>query len=237
MVLRSGSARVSELADRFEVDASTIRRDLMALEAAGDIERVHGGAVAVEGAAAERTDTSSGCQEARVGRAVAEMVEDGETVFLGSGRLSLEVARCLRARSRLTIVTNGLEVAHWVATHTPHTLILTGGQVEGEDLGLVGQLARSALDNLRADHVVLDLGGVSAVGGLTEDSLSQAEISRMLLEIGSQVVVLVPVDRVGQVAAVYVAPVSDADVIVTGRESPSSFLWDLSEAGVRVVLA
>jgi DeoR/GlpR family transcriptional regulator of sugar metabolism len=85
--------------------------------------------------------------------------------------------------------------------------------------------------------VILELGGISAVGGLTGDSLPQAEIARTLLDIGSQVVVLVPAERVGRVAAAYIGPASDADVVVTAREAPSSFLWDLSESGVRIVLA
>ena len=123
-------------------------------------------------------------------------------------------------------------MAHWVASNTPHLLIVTGGQVEERDLGLVGQLTRAALSSLRADHVVLELGGVSAVGGLTDDSLPQAEVARLLLEIGVQAIVLVSAERVGRVAAAYIAPAADADVVVTTRDAPSSFLWDLSEAGV-----
>jgi len=102
---------------------------------------------------------------------------------------------------------------------------------------LVGQLTRAALSSLRADHVILELGGVSAVDGLTGDSLPQAEIAQKLLEIGARVIVLVSVERMGRVAAVYIAPVSEADVIVTAREAPSPILWDLSETGVRIVLA
>ncbi len=85
--------------------------------------------------------------------------------------------------------------------------------------------------------MILELGGISAVGGLTDDNLSQAEIARMLLEIGSQVVILVPAERVGREAAAYIGPTSDADVVVTAREAPSAFLWDLSESGMRIVLA
>jgi len=237
MVAQDGVVRVAELATRFGVNASTIRRDLKTLEEQGAVRRVHGGAVAAGEGVPEGTCVPSGAQEARIGQAVAGMIADGETVFLGPGRLPLEVACCLGARSRITLITNGLEVAHWLATNTSHTLIVTGGQAEGHDLGLVGQLTRTMLPNLRADHVILELGGVSAVDGLTGDSLPQAEIARMLLEIGSQVIVLVPAGRVGRVAAAYIAPSSDADVIVTAREAPSPVLWDLSQLGVRIVLA
>jgi DeoR family transcriptional regulator of aga operon len=237
IVAHRGAVRVVELATRFNVDVSTIRRDLQTLEEQGKLGRVHGGAVSVREASPVRIGASVATQEARIGQAVAKVIGDGETIFLGPGRLPLEVARCLGARSQLTIVTNGLEVAHWVAANTPHTLIVTGGQVEGSNRGLAGQLTRTALSSLRADRVVLELDGISAVGGLTDDDLAQAEIAQMLLEIGSEVIVLVSVERVGRVAAAYIAAISEADVVVTGREAPSSFLWDLTEYGVRVVLA
>jgi DeoR/GlpR family transcriptional regulator of sugar metabolism len=73
--------------------------------------------------------------------------------------------------------------------------------------------------------------------GLTDDRLSQAELARMLFQRGLQVVVLVPPERVGRVAAAYIGPVTDADVIVTAREADSAPLWDLAETGVRVLLA
>jgi DeoR/GlpR family transcriptional regulator of sugar metabolism len=167
---------------------------------------------------------------------VVEMIEDGETIFLGPGSLSLEVARHLGGRSHVTVVTNGLDVAHWLANHTRHRLIVTGGQAEGHDLGLVGQLTRDALSSLRADSVILELGGVSAVEGLTEDSLPQAEIAQLLMEAGSRIVIVVPPERVGRVAA-QVAPATSADAVVTAREAPSAYLWDLSEVGVQIVLA
>lgn len=233
IVAQSGAARVVDLVQKFGVNAATIRRDLSELERQGLLRRVHGGAVAIEAARPRESEA----QAARIGRAAAEMIGEGETVFLGPGPLSLQVAHWLADRPQMTIVTNGLEIAHWVATHTHHNLIVTGGQAEGRDLGLFGPLTRMALPNLRADHVILELGGVSAVEGLTDDNLEQAEIAQLLLGTGAEIVVLVPVERVGRVAAAYIAPVSDADAIVTAREAPSSVLWDLSECGVRVVLA
>jgi len=237
IVARSGAVRAADLVTQFGVNAATIRRDLKALEEQEKVRRVHGGAVAVGEAVPESACAPPGTQEARIGQAVAEMIANGETIFLGPGRLPLAVARCLTEHSRLTVVTSGIEVAHWVATNTSHTLIVTGGQVEGRDLGLAGQLTKTALASLRAAHVILELDGVNAVDGLTGDNLSQAEIAQLLLEAGSEIIVLVPAERVGQVAAAYIAPASEADTIVTAREAPSPPLWDLSEAGVRIVLA
>ena len=246
-VVREGAARVSELAERFDVSPATVRRDLERLEDRGTLKRVHGGAVAVDTAdkparavassPPQVEPTSPSADAVRIGRAAAEMIEEGETVFLGPGPLSLEVARSLEAHSPLTVITNSLEIAYWLATHTKHRLILTGGQTESRDLGLVGQLARDALASLRADRVILELDGISALEGLTQDSLPQAEIAEVLLEAGSEIVIVVSPERVGRVAAARVAPATSADVLVTGREAPAAYLWDLTEVGVEIILA
>jgi DeoR/GlpR family transcriptional regulator of sugar metabolism len=247
LVVREGAARVSELAERFDVSPATVRRDLERLESRGTLRRVHGGAVAVDAddrssrastsSLPQAGSSSSSADAVRIGRAAAEMIRDGETVFLGPGPLSLEVARNLEAYPPVTVVTNGLEIAHWLATHTKHRLIITGGQTQDRDLGLVGQLARDALANLRADRVILELDGISALEGLTHDSLPQAEIAQVLLEAGLEIVIIVPPERVGCVAAARVAPATSADVLVTGREAPAAYLWDLTEVGVEIVLA
>ena len=237
MVASGGVARVADLAAQFRVNVATIRRDLQDLEQRGEVHRVRGGAVAVEREPPAPVESCTPSKGARIGQAVADTIAEGATVFLGPGELPLAVARALRERSSTTIVTSSLDVAYWVARNTTLALIITGGQVERRDLGMVGQLAREALASLRADHVILELGGVSPVEGLTDDSLSQAEMAQMLLETGARATILVLDERVGRVAAAYIAPASEADVIVTSREVPSSLLWDLSELGVEIVLA
>lgn len=238
MVARQGSARVSQIAERFRVSAATVRRDLEELEERGVVERVHGGAVAVreEESRHRASGKSSPPTGSGIGRAVADLISDGETVFLGPGSLCLEVARSLSDHAHITVITNGLEIAHWLAANASHRLILTGGQAEGPGMGLVGQMTRDTISSLRADHVVLELGGISAVEGLTDDSLHQAEIAQVLMEAGAIIVVVVSPERVGRVAAAPVAPVTSVDVIVTGREAPAAYLWDLSEVGVEIIL-
>jgi DeoR/GlpR family transcriptional regulator of sugar metabolism len=235
VLARAGTVEVTDLAARFDVSAPTIRRDLNWLEDQGMARRVRGGAMATNEAASPAA--APGTIPARLGAAAARLVQDGETIFLGPGRLTLEVARSLAGRRQLTVVTNGLAVAQEVAARSQHTLIVTGGQLERQDLGLEGPLVREALRELRADRIFLELGGVSAVEGLTDDSLPQAEVEGLLLGLGAEVVVLVEPRRVGRVAAVHIAPASDADVIVTAREADSAPLWDLTESGIRVVLA
>ncbi len=232
LLAQEGMVETASLVARFGVSPPTIRRDLGWLVSQGLARRVRGGALSTSHSA-----LPLGAVPTRIGRAAAGLVQDGETVFIGPGRLAQAAARALAGRERLTVVTNGLAVARDVTEQTSHALILTGGQVERGNQGLVGYLAQAALTDLRADRVLLELNGASAVGGLTDDSLAQAELARQLIGLGGQVVVLVLPERVGCVAAAYIGPATDADVIVTAREADSAPLWDLTETGVQVLLA
>ncbi len=246
-VAQQGTVRTADLIARFGISPTTARRDLISLADEGLIRRVHGGAVAIHPPlSTPDLAVSSGAGDSprvRVGRAAAGLVAEGEAVFLGPGPLGLgvEVARCLlETRQEVTLITNDLGMAHWVAQNRSsprHTLIVTGGQAGEYGDGLMGPLFKASLVNLRPNHVMLELGGISAVEGITDDSLAWAEGVRVLFEMGAQTVILALPERVGRVAAAHVAPVSELDVLVTTREAPAPILWDLSEAGVRVVLA
>ena len=244
-VARQGPVRTAGLIARFGISPATARRDLTSLAKEGLIRRVHGGAVAIQ--TTPLSPNSIVSREAddsprvRVGRAAAGLVAKGETVFLGPGLLGMEVARfLLEIQPEITLITNDLGLAHWAAQNRSfprHTLIVTGGQAGERGGGLMGPLFRASLANLRPNHVMLELGGVSAVEGITDDSLAWAEEIQVLFEIGAQTVILALPEQVGRVAAAHVAPISELDVLVTTREAPAPILWDLSEAGVRVVLA
>lgn len=235
LLAEAGTVQVASLTARFGVTPPTIRRDLEWLEAQGLARRVHGGALALTNLPV--TPSAPETIPARIGRAAAALVQDGETLFLATGPLALEAARALASHRQLTIITNSLTVARQIAEGSDHALILTGGQLDRHDQGLVGHLAHLALPSLRADRLFIELDGVNAVAGLTTDSLPHAELARLLLGLESEVVALVPPERVGRVAAAFIATAAEADTLVTAREAGSAPLWDLAELGVRVVLA
>jgi DeoR/GlpR family transcriptional regulator of sugar metabolism len=228
-----GVVHVPNLSERFAVSASTIRRDLEQLAASGQLRRTHGGAIAIV-PQDEVIDISE--VEFRIGQAAADFIRPGETVFLGTGSLCNVTARCLRNRSDLTIITNGLQVAWTLFEASNLTLILTGGPVVRPSGGMVGQGALQALNQLRADRLVLEVAGVSPIEGLTSDQVTQAEVLRVLVESVAEVIVLVTPERLGRVGPAWLGAISDADVIITGREASTAIAWDLTETGVKVTL-
>lgn len=238
LIAQRGAGTVTELAEYFQVSGSTIRRDLEQLEKIGSVQRTHGGAVAVNMPTTSGAHRPSAFRESvseRIGRAAAARVQPGETVYLGPGRLTAATARALAQRARLTVITNSLDIAHWLADHTRLTVILTGGTVGRPRSGLSGPLATHALRTLRADRTILEAAAISPDQGVMHADLAQAELCQELISASGETVVLVPPERVGRVGGILIGPASDADVIITGREASDAALWDLSQFGIETI--
>ncbi len=228
---REGAVRVTELAQALEVDPVTVRRDLAALERRGQLRRVHGGAVVREGNGPPSRATG---QPGRIAEAAAKFIPDEGVLFLGPGALTVEVVPFLRAHQQLTVITNALDAAWSLARHHPHPLHVLGGQV-GADYGLYGD--PEALQRLRADVIILAADGLDAERGLTQDDREAAAFTRTLFGLSAEIIVLLDPERLGRTGALFVAPASEIDVLVTGRAANNALLWDLSELGIRIVLA
>ena len=241
----TGSVYVSALARTFQVDAVTIRRDMAELEKAGQLHRVHGGAVLRAGDTSEKgfSALSATIQEQHIERRIAEaaarFIPDHSVVFLGPGTLTRAITPFLSKHTHLTIITNALDIAWLVAQQTrlaqptAHTLHLIGGQAAA-DYGLYGEA--DALRRVRADLVIFEAAGLDAAQGLTHDDRDCAHTTRALLNLSSQTVALITPERVGRAGAVFIAPAGEVDVLVSGHEAPTPALWDLSELGVRIIL-
>jgi predicted transcriptional regulator len=114
-VRSTGRVRVNELASHFSTSAVTIRNDLNELHQRGLVQRSHGGAVLPdtilrESPVNERLKAHSE-EKRRIGAMAASLIKDGETIILDSGTTTLEIARQIKRRQRLQIITNGVNIA------------------------------------------------------------------------------------------------------------------------------
>lgn len=231
-----GAVHVPDLSQRFQVSPSTVRRDLEALTKRGLIHRTYGGAVSVEASQPVKQASKLSPEFERIAQATAGLIASAEAVFIGPGPLCRATVRCLPVHSELTVITNSLEIACELYRETDLTLVITGGPVDRPGGAMTGHLTERALESLRADKLLIEVTGVSPIEGLTIDRLSQAQILQPLLETTAELIVLATPERLGRVGPAWLAPVSEADVIVTSRDAPMAIAWDLSELGVQVTL-
>ncbi|HEX3541988.1 MAG TPA: DeoR/GlpR family DNA-binding transcription regulator [Acidimicrobiales bacterium] len=218
---RDGEIEVRQLAADLECSEMTIRRDLDALARDGVIRRVHGGAVAVQLRRYELPYAVRALEaveaKQRIGRAVAGLIADGETVTLDSGTTALEVARALRGRA-VTVLPLGLRALLELAEDPAVRLIAPGGDVRSGELVVSGDLAEVAFERLRFDTFVLGVCGLDVVDGLTTHVPADARLKRAAVRAARRTVAVSDASKLGRVAFGHVCGLEDLDRLVTDAD-------------------
>jgi DeoR family transcriptional regulator of aga operon len=238
---QQGRAAVNQICRQFSVSLATARRDLEALAEQGRLQRVHGGAVAIRKAPPEAPVLQRAAEQAdekqHIGQLAAGLVTDGETIFLGSGTTVLEVARHLRGRQNLTVITNSLLVVNMLADQPSLTLISLGGLFRASEMSFIGHMAEQALQEVRADKVFMGIRAVDVEEGLTNDYLPETMTDRAILRIGREVVIVADHTKCGCVATAFVAPLAAMHTFITDIEVVPTFAAALAAQDIRVLTA
>lgn len=210
-------ARVAELARRLAVAPMTIRRDLAELAAEGRLVRTHGGAAAARPSVVEfaflEKSRECGAEKRAIAEVAAGRVGPGQTVVLDTGTTTLEVARRLRDRAGLTILTTSLAIAAALFGGQPE-LILLGGAVRRGSPDLAGPLAEENLRGFKVDLAILGADGVAPDGPRTSD-LAVARLSRAMLETAGRAMLVADHRKFQQRALVRIAPWDRFHEVVT----------------------
>jgi len=238
-----GRISVADLAERFGVTGETARRDLAALERAGLLRRVHGGAVAttalsmIEPGVAER-DSTRAEQKGNIAKAaVALLPQVGGAVLLDAGTTTARLASLMPVDRELFVVTNSLGIAARLGGQAGVELRLLGGRVRGVTQACVGDETVRALADLRLDVAFLGANAVSAGHGFTTPDPDEAAVKRAMAASARQVVVLADSTKLGQEQLVRFASTDEVDTLVTDTDAGAHEVEALRRRGVDVVVA
>ncbi len=239
IVEEHGRARVADLARQFRVSGVTIRKDLVALDAAGRVQRAHGGAIVPERSRPERAfevrERLQRGEKILIGEAAAQLVHDGESIALDASTTALYLARALKARdgwSQLTVVTNGLRIASELAGYPGITVAMPGGWVRWEALSLVGELGDAAFERVNIQTAFVGASGFTVEAGLSDATEEEAHIKRSMITAASEIVAIVDYTKWGRSAFATFCPTALVTRVVTDVRAPSSMVDELEMRGI-----
>ncbi|MBQ0847178.1 DeoR/GlpR family DNA-binding transcription regulator [Streptomyces sp. NPDC057621] len=236
-----GRVDVVSLAEEFQVTAETIRRDLKALDRAGLLRRVHGGAIPAgrldfEPDLAERETTAADEKDRIAKAALAELPEEG-TMILDAGTTVARLAGALPLEASLTVVTHSLPIAARLADHPGVQLHLIGGRVRHRTRAAVDAWALRAYGEIRADVVFLAANGFSAEHGLTTPDLAEAAVKRAALAAARRVVLLADSAKHGQEHFARFGGLDEVDLLITDSGLSPEDATAIERGGTEVVRA
>ncbi|CAL9501694.1 Glucitol operon repressor [Streptomyces sp. enrichment culture] len=236
-----GRVEVLSLAETFRVTAETIRRDLKALDRAGLVRRVHGGAIPAgrldfEPDLAERESTAAG-EKDRIAQAALAELPAGGTVILDAGTTVARLAAALPLDASLTVVTHSLPIAARLADHPGIQLHLVGGRVRHRTRAAVDAWALRAYGEIRADVLFVAANGFSAEHGLTTPDLAEAAVKRAAVAAARRVVLLADSTKHGQEHFARFGVLGDVDLLVTDSGLSPDDTAAIERGGTEVVRA
>lgn len=233
--------RVSDIVEQFAVSLATARRDLDSLADQGKVQRFHGGAIAAHQAPPEppALKRASEQKEAKqhIAESVVQIIQEGDSIYLGSGTTAFEIARRLRAYHNLTVVTNSLLVINTLADAPGITLVGLGGLFRPSELSFIGHLTEKSLAEVRTNKVILGIRAIDVEQGLTNEDLEETMTDRAILKVGREVIVVADHTKLGRVSAAFVAPITAIHTLVTDVGASHDDVQALTAKGLNVILA
>lgn len=229
---------VSDLCQSLDVSPATIRRDLLDMEKAGHVRRVHGGAVAAEGRLSEplfddKTAIAAD-EKRRIAEAALQFIKPRDTIFLDGGSTILALAARLASMADITVVTNSLRVVTALSGGGP-PVILVGGEFRRLSQTFVGPLSGAVLDKLRVDTAFMGTIGLSAAAGMTTTDPREAHTKELVMGHAGRIILLADSSKIGKVSFVRFGREDALDVLVTDRGAPAAELQRFRKQGIRVI--
>jgi DeoR/GlpR family transcriptional regulator of sugar metabolism len=231
---------VVDLSQVLGVSEVTVRKDLDLLEEQGLLTRVRGGAVVSGRGRLERyfaTREQEHLEEKRrIAQVAAGLIHSGQQVFLDASTTALQVARLIKDREELIVVTNGLYTALELNFCAGITTIVVGGTMRHRSSSLVGSFSHNALQRLRVDTGFFSARGVNARDGLMESDIEEAQLKQQMVGGSSVVVGIVDSSKFGTSAFNVFALPHEIDRVITDEGAPGEIVEGLRSQGVHVDL-
>ena len=237
----NGRVDVASLAAELDVTPETVRRDLSALERAGLVRRVHGGAIPIERfgfepAVATRESILT-AEKARIGKAALAELPDSGAIVLDAGTTTRQLADLLPTDVELTVVVNSPLLATILARRSNLTVMILGGRVRGRTVAAVGDWATAALATIHVDVAFMATNGVSVERGLTTPDPTEAATKAAMIASARRTVLLADHTKMGNDYFARFGDLAAVDTFITDSGADAELVDEISEAGPRVVLA
>lgn len=229
---------VGDLSQALGVSEVTVRKDLDQLEANGVLTRVRGGAIVSGRGRHERyfaTRENEHIEEKRrIAQAAAAHIHSGQRIFLDGSTTALQVARLIKDREELIVVTNGLYTALELSFCEGITVIVAGEVMRPRSSSLVGGFNNNSLQRLRVDIGFFGARGVTSRDGLMEADIEEARLKQQMVNASGAVVGIVDGSKFGTTSFNAFALPEEIDRIITDESAPGAIICELRTKGINV---
>jgi len=229
---RDGKVEINELSKRMNVSPMTIRRDLALLENEKQVLRVSGGAVLLKPLITETPfSTKEGIrseQKKLIAEKAISFVHDGQTILLDSGTTTLEIAKLLKQKQNITVITNDIKIAGELMV-SDLKVILTGGELQKDVGALFGPQSIALLKEINVDIFFLGAHAIDIKAGVTAPTFEKSKIKQHMVDAAEVTYLVADSSKLHRKAFSKVCDLSSLSGFITDNEITASDKKLLSE--------
>jgi len=240
VVMAEGAVRIESLAERFGISLMTVHRDLDELESRGLLRKSRGVATALSTSLVESSDVyrlgQQNAEKEAIARTALEYIEPGQAIFLDDSTTVLHLAKLLRAKAPLTVITNVLTIMNELRAEPGISLVALGGNYYNWCSAFMGRMTNEAIGKLRADTLIMSTSAV------TDDTcfhqvLETVDTKRAMFDAAARRILLVDHTKFERRALHVLAHLEEFDLVIVDHGMDPAGLSRLRAQGVDVVVA
>lgn len=229
---------VTELVHLFKVSSATVRSDLRELNDKGQIIRTHGGAIIETGAGFEpdteqKRDLNLAAKQ-QIARLAIDLINNGDTVIFDTGTTTLELAKLLNQRHRITAVTNDFEITRVLEDMNSISVVMLGGELRKNFHCTVGAAGINMLAQLSVDKAFMGTNSLSISKGASTPNIQQAEIKKAMIASAKKVILLCSNRKLGRDSFAHFASLDQIDSLIIDKLDVDE-KFEFEERGVEVL--
>ena len=239
-----GDLSLDTLIERLGTSAASVRRDLTKLEAKGLVRRTHGGVTLVEpflyepfryDSLFQNREQHRTAEKRRIGLNAAELIQENETVGFTAGTTTTHVARNLRNRHNIRVVTNAINIEMELSNCAGLRTFVTGGFVQwAGSFSLVGHAAIDSLKDVYLDRVFVSVCGIDVARGITVIEPEESLTFRAMIHQAKHTVVVADSSKIGVVNAALICPIANIQMLITDGRATDKVVAPFLERGIEV---
>ena len=210
--------KISDIMSVFNISIETVRRDINFLEKQGKIEKIYGGI--------KITDTNFGEPKIEnrlvdklslkdsIGKKCSEFIADGDCIIIDSGYTTFQIAKHIKNRKNIIVVTNSLPVITELM-YSDIELIIIGGKIRNSENSVVAYDYLFNFNQLNISKAFIGTSGITSNKGISDYNMEEAITRKKILEISNEIYVVADHSKFGKDVTINICPINKVNYIIT----------------------